>query len=71
MENSKIEIITLLNERKTLNQKMESMIYGSIEVRERDDKKYVYVHKRIDGIKRTSYVGEYTEDLYFGINKNN
>ncbi len=30
----------------------------------KDDKKYIYVHYREDGILLTKYVGEYSEEVY-------
>ena len=60
----KIEIMDLLQNRQLLEHKLESLIYGSVEIRERDNKKYIYVHYRENGISLTKYVGEYSEELY-------
>ena len=40
------------------------MYYGSIEIREKDGKQYIYVHFRQDGVLTTKYVGEYSDVLY-------
>lgn len=71
MENTKIEIITFLDEKNSLESQLETLTYGSIEVRESGEKRYIYVHKRVDGIKRSSYVGEYSEELCNLLIKNN
>lgn len=60
----KLEIMELLQGRNLLEQKLESIIYGAVEIREKDNKKYIYVHYREDGIVLTKYVGEYSDDLY-------
>ena len=60
----KIEIMDLLQNRQLLEYKLESLIYGAVEIRERDNKKYIYIHYRENGISLTKYVGEYSEELY-------
>ena len=67
----KFEIIELLPKKQLLEQKLGSIIYGAVEIREKDDKKYIYVHYRDDGILLTKYVGEYSEELYNLILNNN
>ena len=67
----KIEIITLLKQKQVLEDRLNSMIYGSIEIRDNNSKKYLYVHYREDGIVFTKYIGEYTDDLYNLILNNN
>lgn len=63
MENRE-EILSLLNEKNSLSKKLKSLTYGSIEIREKDCNKYIYVHFREDGIALTKYVGEFSDDLY-------
>lgn len=60
----KIEIMNLLEIKKTLEYKLDSLIYGAVEIREKKSKKYIYVHYRDNGIVLTKYVGEYTDELY-------
>ena len=60
----KIEIMDILQNKQILEHKLETLIYGSVEIREKDNKKYIYVHYREDGISLTKYVGEYSEELY-------
>lgn len=71
MENSKIEMVTLVNKKTLLEQQLAALVYGAIEVRDVKKGKYIYIHSRINGIGRTSYVGEYSEELYNRILKNN
>lgn len=63
MENRE-EILSLLNEKNSLSKELKSLTYGSIEIREKDCNKYIYVHFREDGIALTKYVGEFSDDLY-------
>lgn len=66
-----LELNNLLNMKEKLKQKLESMIYGTVEIRESDNKKYIYVHFRDNGRLRTKYAGEYTDELYNLILNNN
>ena len=54
----------LLLERKQIVEQLNSMPYGTIELREKDNKQYIYVHFRQDGVLTTKYVGEYSDVLY-------
>ena len=67
----KIKILDLISQKQVKQFELESLIYGSIEVREREGKKYIYVHAREDSLQVTKYVGEYTEVLYNLIASNN
>ena len=60
----KYEIMNLLQSKQTLTKELNDLIYGSVEIREKDSNKYIYVHYREDGILLTKYVGEYSEELY-------
>ena len=60
----KIEIIGLLQNKQLLQHELQSIAYGSIEIREKDSNKYIYVHYREDGVALTKYIGEYSEELY-------
>ncbi len=56
-------LVQLLDERIKITSWINSVLYGSIEVRERKYKKYIYVHYR-DGKKLvTKYAGEYSSRL--------
>ena len=64
-------IADLLHERELISSQLEKMIYGSIEIRNNNGKEYIYVHKRIDGIKKSQYVGEMSNVLVNVITENN
>ena len=59
-----IEIMSLLQNKQVLEHELQSIAYGSVEIRKKDSNKYIYVHYRKDGIALTKYVGEYSEELY-------
>lgn len=60
----KIEIMNLLQNKQLLEYDLQSLAYGSVEIRENDSNKYIYVHYREDGVALTKYVGEYSDELY-------
>ena len=60
----KIEIMNLLQNKQLLEYELQSLAYGSVEIRENTSNKYIYVHYREDGVALTKYVGEYSEELY-------
>lgn len=63
MEEKK-EIMELLQNKQILEHELQALAYGSVEIRENNFKKYIYVHYREDGIALTKYVGEYSDELY-------
>ncbi|MDE5856163.1 MAG: Fic family protein [Anaeroplasmataceae bacterium] len=67
----KMTITELLHEKEVLTSRLNKMIYGSVEIRSKDEKKYIYVHYRENGISQTKYVGEYSEELHKVILENN
>lgn len=60
----KIEIMDLLQNKQVLENELKKLAYGSVEIRENDSNKYIYVHYREEGVSLTKYVGEYSEELY-------
>lgn len=60
----KIEIMNLLQNKQLIEYELQSLAYGSVEIRENNSNKYIYVHYREDGVALTKYVGEYSEELY-------
>ena len=60
----------LLREKSQITGQLNSMLYGSIELREKDKKQYIYVHFRQDGVLNTKYGGEYSDVLYNLIRNN-
>lgn len=65
------EILTLLKDKEICKRELSGLVFGTIELRERENKKYIYVHFREDGLSLTKYVGEYTDELYNLILNNN
>lgn len=65
------DITSLLEEKAQITYKLEKMIYGSVEIRTSGQKKYIYTHRREDGIPVTQYAGEYSNELYNLILENN
>lgn len=70
MEN-RLNMLTLISEKEGFEKSLNSLIYGAVEIREKEDKRYIYVHFREDGIAHTKYVGEFSDDLYNLILNNN
>lgn len=60
----KIEIMNLLQNKQLLEHELQTLAYGSVEIRENNSNKYIYVHYREDGVALTKYVGEYSNELY-------
>ena len=60
----------LLSEKNQITEQLNSLTYGSIEIREKDSKQYLYVHYRHDGLLTTKYVGQYSDILY-NLSRNN
>lgn len=71
MDSNVLETIELVNSKKTYESQLDSLLWGTVEVREVKGGKYVYLHKRVGGLTRTIYAGEYSEELYSLIQKNN
>ena len=67
----KYELVNMIQKKKYYLDRIESLVYGSLDIRERDNKKYIYVHYRKDGKVVTKYVGEYSDSLYNQILSNN
>lgn len=63
-------ISELLNEKNQILKELNSLTYGSIELRENNQKQYIYVHYRQEGVLTTKYAGEYSDVLY-NLIKNN
>ncbi len=61
----------LLQEKEVLESRLEKMNYGSIEIRETNGKKSLYVHRRANGLQVTKYVGLFSEELANLILSNN
>jgi len=70
MENF-LETLELVRSQKTYKAQLDSFLWGTVELREINGGKYIYLHKRVGGLTRTIYVGEFNEELYSQIQKNN
>lgn len=66
-----LETIELVRSQKSYEAQLDSFLWGTVEVREIKGGKYIYLHKRVGGLTRTYYAGEYSEELYSLIQKNN
>ncbi len=71
MEQSKIEILTLVNQKNVLLDRLNSLVFGTIEVRDVKNGQFIYLHTRNAGMLRTEYVGLYSKELHGQILKNN
>ena len=60
----KMEIMNLLQSKQLLEHELKLLTYGSVEIRENNLGRYIYVHYREDGESLTKYVGKYSEELY-------
>lgn len=64
-------ITELLHEKELLTSSLGKLLYGSVEIREKNAKKYIYVHYREEGVKQSKYAGEFSNELYNLIIENN
>ena len=71
MSESIIETMELVNKKRTLEARLSDLLWGTVEVREVKGGKYIYLHRRVNGLGRTFYVGEYNEALHSQLLKNN
>lgn len=46
----KIEIMNLLQNKQVLEDELQSLAYGAVEIRVNNSNKYIYVHYREDGV---------------------
>lgn len=68
---NKMQILNLINQKELLEFELNKLVYGAVEIREKDNKKYIYTHIKEDGLQSTKYIGEYNETLYNLILNNN
>lgn len=72
MENKFIQIQELLNRRAELQARLNFLPYdGTPEIKTISEKKYLYVRKRVLDKVKSTYVGEYSEELYNTLLRNN
>ena len=68
---NQMQILNLINQKELLEYELNKLVYGAVEIREKDNKKYIYTHIKEDGLQSTKYIGEYNETLYNLILNNN
>lgn len=61
----------LLQEKKEIESRLGSLLYGTIQVREESNGKYIYLYYRDSGILKSRYAGIYSKELYELILENN
>lgn len=66
-----IQILNLINQKQALEMELKGLVYGSVEIRKKDNKDYIYTHIKDDGLQVTKYIGEYNDNLYNLILNNN
>ena len=65
------EIKNLIYIKENLEEQLSRLTYGSIEIREMGNNKYIYVHYRENNKSYCKYVDEYSDELYKEIKDNN
>ncbi len=70
MNDQYLQIQTLLEQRAEINARLNLIPYdGSIEIKDRDGKKYIYIRKRILGRNTSTYVDLYSDELFASISR--
>ena len=70
MNNQYLEIQTLLEQRAEINARLNLIPYdGSIEIKDKNGKKYIYIRKRILSRNTSTYVDLYSDELFISISK--
>lgn len=64
-------LVELLKQKHHLTNQLEQLTYGAIEKRTREGREYLYLNFRVNGIKRSKYLGVYDADLVLKIKENN
>lgn len=71
MNENLFDTIELANLKNTLEEQLNSFPWGSVEIRQTDGGKYIYLHRRTGGFAQTVYVGEYSDRLLSDVQINN
>lgn len=70
MDKRYLEIQILLQQRAEINARLNLIPYdGSIEIKDRNGKKYIYIRKRVLGRYTSTYIGSYSNELFASISK--
>ena len=71
MDNNIIELQELLNKKRILENQLDNLLWGAVEVRNVRNGRYIYLHKRERGVNKTLYVAEFSDELHNQILNNN
>lgn len=70
MNNQYLQIQSLLEQRAEINARLNLIPYdGSLEIKDRDGKKYIYIRKRVLGRNTSTYVNLYSDELFVSISR--
>ena len=70
MNNQYLKIQALLEQRAEISARVNLIPYdGSIEIKDREGKKYLYIRKRILGRNTSTYIDSYSDELFASISK--
>ena len=70
MDNQYLQIQTLLEQRAEINARLNLIPYdGSLEIKDRDGKKNIYIRKRILGRNTSTYIDLYSDELFASISR--
>mgnify|MGYP004653022455 CR=1 FL=1 len=70
MDNQYLQIQALLEQRAEINARLNLIPYdGSIEIKDKGGKKYIYIRKRILGRNTSTYVDSYSDELFASISR--
>ena len=70
MDSQFLQIQTLLEQRAEITARLNLIPYdGSIEIKDRNGQKYIYIRKRVLGRNTSTYVDSYSDELFASISK--
>ena len=70
MDSQYLKIQTLYEQRSEITARLNLIPYdGSIEIKDRDGQKYIYIRKRVLGRNTSTYVDSYSDELFTSISK--
>ena len=70
MDSQYLQIQTLLEQKAEITARLNLIPYdGSIEIKDRNGQKYIYIRKRVLGRNTSTYVGSYSDELFASISK--
>lgn len=64
-------LMTLLYEKQAIEKELSDLFYGTIQIREKNGRKYIYVYRREAGVLRAKYCGEESDSLKEKIKQDN